>query len=411
MAIHKLTVVKISARIREITELSYSPNAKNALVGDGQGLYLSIAKNGTASWLFRYMDHGKAKSVGIGSYPSTSLQKAREKAQAYRDSRTVGIDPAVAKKDEIQAQKLQQAKSRTFESCADEFIELSRPSWKNVKHGQQWTNTLKTYAHKFIGKKSIGEVDTDDIVKILTPIWSKKSETASRVRGRIESVLDWATVQNWRKGDNPARLTGHLEYLLPKLKSKSKKHHAALPYESLPGIIDSLQGQSGMARYALEFLILCCSRTGEVIAAQWDEIDLEKRIWTIPADRMKAGVTHRVPLGDRAIEILNTVKPFSGKKHIFKTARRKDVPMSNGAMSMLLRRMEVKNATVHGMRSTFRDWAGEQTDYPFEICEQALAHGLKDDIAAAYLRSDFFVKRISLMKDWAAFALSGRKPR
>lgn len=411
MAIHKLTVAKINARIREINELSYSPAAKNALVGDGQGLYLSIAKNGTASWLFRYMDHGKAKSVGIGSYPSTSLQKAREKAQVYRDSRTVGVDPVVAKKEEIKEQKLQQAKSKTFDSCAEEFIALSRPSWRNVKHGQQWTNTLKTYASKVIGKKPIGEVDTDDIVKILSPIWATKSETASRVRGRIESVLDWATVQTWRKGDNPARFNGHLEYLLPKLKTKSKKHHSALPYESLPyeslpGIVKSLQGQSGMARYALEFLILCCSRTGEVIAADWSEIDLDKKIWTIPGDRMKAHVTHRVPLGDRAIEILNTVKPFSGKNNIFKTHRREDVPMSNGAMSMLLRRMEIKNATVHGMRSTFRDWAGEQTDYPYEICEQALAHGLKDDVAAAYLRSDFFAKRVSLMEDWASFVLS-----
>ena len=407
MAIHKLTVPKINARIKQIADLSFGPNAKTALVGDGQGLYLSISKKGTASWLFRYMDYGKAKSIGLGSYPSTSLQKAREKAQSYRDSRTVGVDPALAKKEEAQEQKLQVGKSMTFESCAEEFIEMSRPSWRNEKHGDQWTNTLKAYAHEVIGTKTVGEIDTDDIIKILNPIWTTKSETASRVRGRIESVLDWATVKNWRKGDNPARFKGHLEYLLPKPKAKPQKHHAALPYKSLPGLVKALQGQVGMARYALEFLILCCSRTGEVIAAQWSEIDLDQKIWTIPGERMKANETHRVPLGERAIEILNTVKPFSGKKYVFKTARRKDVAMSSGAMSMLLKtRMKIKGATVHGLRSTFRDWAAEQTDYPMEVCEQALAHGLRDDVAAAYLRSDFFAKRVKLMQDWEVFVLS-----
>jgi integrase len=405
MAIHKLTDLKIRAKIREIQELAFSPKPKNALVGDGQGLYLSIAKNGTASWLFRYMVHGKAKSVGLGAYPATSLQKAREKAQNLRDSRSGGVDPMLAKREEIRVQKLQLAKSKTFETCAKEFIEHSRPSWKNVKHGQQWTNTLTQYAFPVLGQMPIHSVHTDDVVRVLKPIWQEKTETATRLRGRIESVIDWSTVQGWRQGENPARLKGHLEHLLPKLRKVSRKHHASLPYDQLPDFIKKLQDQSGMARYALEFLILCASRTGDVIGVQWEEFELDKGLWKIPAERMKAGVEHRVPLGKRAQKILEIIRPFSGEEIVF-IGGKKDKPMTNMAMAMLLRRMGETEITVHGMRSTFRDWAGEQTTYPFEVCEQALAHRLPDAVAAAYLRSDFFEKRVNLMAEWAKFCLS-----
>ena len=409
MAIRKLTDLKIKAKIREIENLQFSPAAKNALVGDGDGLYLGISKGGTASWLFRYMDHGKAKSVGLGGYPSTSLQIAREKAQSLRDARTGGVDPAQAKRADIREQKLQLAKAKTFETCALEFIEFSRPSWKNVKHGQQWTNTLTQYAFPVIGKNGVGDIHADDIVQILAPIWQTKKETASRLRGRIESILDWATVNGWRKGDNPARFKGHMEYLLPKVRAGAQSHHASLPYEKLPAFMKELRSQSGMAQYALEFLILCASRTGEVVGAKWEEFDLKKGIWTIPAARMKADLEHRVPLGARALQILTTIRPFSGKKFVFITGK-KDVAMSTMAMAMLLRRMNVTDVTVHGMRSTFRNWAGEKTTYPFQVCEQALAHRLPDAVAAAYLRSDFFVNRVNLMQDWETFALSACKP-
>ena len=409
MAIRKLTDLKIKAKIREIEDLQFSPQAKNALVGDGEGLYLGISKSGTASWLFRYMDHGKAKSVGLGGYPSTSLQKAREKAQELRDARTVGVDPAQAKKEVIREQKLQLATAKTFESCALEFIEYSRPMWKNVKHGQQWTNTLTQYAFPVIGKSSISNIHADDIVRILSPIWQTKKETASRLRGRIESVLDWATVNGWRKGDNPARLKGHMVYLLPKVRKGVKRHHPSLPYTKLPAFMKELRSQSGMAQYALEFLILCASRTGEVVGAKWEEFDLSKGVWTIPAARMKANVEHRVPLGQRVLQILTIIKPFSGKHFVFISGK-KDTAMSTMAMAMLLRRMDMPDITVHGMRSTFRNWAGECTEYPFQVCEQALAHRLPDAVAAAYLRSDFFVNRVNLMKDWAAFALSECQP-
>lgn len=409
MAIRKLTDLKIKAKIREIEDLQFSPQTKNALVGDGEGLYLGISKSGTASWLFRYMDHGKAKSVGLGGYPSTSLQKAREKAQELRDARTVGVDPAQAKKEVIREQKLQLATAKTFETCALEFIEYSRPMWKNVKHGQQWTNTLTQYAFPVIGKSSISNIDADDIVRILSPIWQTKKETASRLRGRIESVLDWAAVNGWRNGDNPARLKGHMVYLLPKVRKGVKRHHPSLSYNKLPAFMKELRSQSGMAQYALEFLILCASRTGEVVGAKWEEFDLTKGVWTIPAARMKADVEHRVPLGERALQILSIIKPFSGKNFVFITGK-KDTAMSNMAMAMLLRRMELPDITVHGMRSTFRNWAGECTEYPFQVCEQALAHRLPDAVAAAYLRSDFFVNRVNLMKDWAKYSMSECTP-
>jgi integrase len=405
MAIHKLTDLKIRAKIREVEDLQFSPKAKNALVGDGEGLYLGISKSGTASWLFRYMDHGKAKTVGLGGYPTTSLQKAREKAQTMRDARTGGIDPMQAKHEVIREQKLQQAKSKTFEACALEFIKFSRPSWKNEKHAQQWTNTLTQYAYPVIGKKPISDVQAEDITRILAPIWQTKTETATRLRGRIESILDWSTVNGWRKGDNPARFKGHMEYLLPKVRSGAQSHHASLPYEQMPAFMKGLQQQSGMARYALEFLILCASRTGEIVGAKWEEFDLAKGLWTIPASRMKADVEHRVPLGQRALQILTIIKPFSGKDFVFITGK-KDTAMSTMAMAMLLRRMEKTDITVHGMRSTFRNWAGECTAYPFQVCEQALAHRLPDAVAAAYLRSDFFVNRVNLMRDWATYCLS-----
>ncbi len=233
MSIHKLTDVKIRSKLKQIKDLEYSA-PKSALMGDGQGLYLSIAKSGTASWLFRYMDNGKAKSVGLGGYPATSLQKARELAQALRDARAGGIDPAAAKKEQRRVQRLKQARAKTFKTCAEEFIELSRPSWRNAKHAQQWKNTLEQYAYPVIGHLTISEVDTPSVVRLLMPIWTTKTETAMRLRGRIEAIIDWAKVHGLREGDNPARLKGYLEHMLPKLRETRHQHHPALPYQQIP---------------------------------------------------------------------------------------------------------------------------------------------------------------------------------
>ena len=404
MSIHKLTDVKIRSKLKQIKDLEYSA-PKSALIGDGQGLYLSIAKSGTASWLFRYMDNGKAKSVGLGGYPATSLQKARELAQALRDARAGGIDPAAAKKEQRRVQRLKQARAKTFKTCAEEFIELSRPSWRNAKHAQQWKNTLEQYAYPVIGHLTISEVDTPSVVRLLMPIWTTKTETAMRLRGRIEAIIDWAKVHGLREGDNPARLKGYLEHMLPKLRETRHQHHPALPYQQIPEFLKALQNESGLGRYALELLILCASRTGEIIAATWDEFDQEKMIWTIPKDRMKAGVEHRVPIGARALEILRLIRPYSGSKYVFE-GRKKNTPLSNMAMTMIVRRMGYQGITVHGFRSSFRNWAGELTDYPFEVCEQALAHRLPDAVAAAYLRTDFYEKRVNLMAEWERFCLS-----
>lgn len=407
MAIHKLTDLKIKARIKEITDLAFDPEkAKNALLGDGEGLYLSISKAGTASWLFRYMDAGKAKSTGLGGYPVVSLLVARELAQGLRDARATGTDPQRAKREQEAQRQLEQSRAKTFQDCAEDYLDLTETAWKNEKHRQQWRNTLTQYAYPVMGRIPVSDVTTDDVLKVLKPIWTKKTETATRLRGRIESVLDWATAHNRRAGDNPARLKGHLEYMLQRQR-KDVKHHAAMPYKDLPQFLVALSAQSGTARYALEFLILCASRTGEVIGAVWSEIDLDKALWTIPAKRMKAGVEHRVPLSARALEVLRLVKPFANGQVVFPGGK-KDKPLSNMAMMMLLRRMELTDITVHGFRSSFREWADHETDYPFHVCEQALAHGLQSDVQAAYLRSDFVGQRTPLMADWAKFCTSAQ---
>jgi integrase len=402
MALNKLTDLKLESIVAKARKAAGTPNAKSALVGDGAGLYLSIVKAGSASWLFRYMVAGKAHTIGLGGYPKVSLKFARAKAQEVRDSLAQGIDPSLAKKEVARQQKIAAAKAKTFDACAAEYIELQRPMWANEKHAQQWTNTIATYASPLIGKLPIAHIETDDVLNVLKPIWTSKPDTASRLRGRIESVLGWATVHGWRSGQNPARFKDHLEHLLPKRQASAQKHHASMPYAEVPAFMQKLQNESGMARYALEFLILCASRTGEVIAAKWSEIDASKRVWTIGASRMKAKVEHRVALSDRALEVLKTVKPFSQGEYVF-VGRRHDKPLSNMAMAELLKRMGVTGITVHGFRSSFRVWAGEQTSYPFHVAEQALAHSLPDAVQAAYLRSDFFEHRVGLMRDWATF--------
>jgi integrase len=402
MAVNKLTDLKVESIVAKAKKAAQTPDAKTALVGDGGGLYLSVTKTGSASWLYRYMATGKTHAVGLGGYPKVSLKIARLKTQELRDSLASGIDPALAKKETARQQKIAQSKAKTFAACAAEYIELQRPSWNNAKHAQQWTNTLTTYAFPVIGKLPISHIGTDDVLAVLNPIWTTKPETAGRVRGRIESIIGWATVHGWREGMNPARLKDHLEHLLPKRLATAQKHHPAMPYAEVPALIQRLQNESGMARYALEFLILCASRTGEVTGAKWSEFDEQKRLWTIPADQMKAKVEHRIPLSDRAVEILKTVRPFSEGEYVFASSK-KGKPMSNMAMTMLLRRMDITDITVHGFRSSFRDWAGEKTDYPFHVAEQALAHSLPNAVQAAYLRSDFFDKRVGLMRDWAWF--------
>ena len=287
----------------------------------------------------------------------------------------------------------------TFSKCAEKYIAAHSAAWRNDKHAAQWKNTLKAYADPIIGELAVKDVDTGLVLRVLEPIWTKKPETASRLRGRMERILDWARVMGYRSGENPARWRGHLDKLLPSAMNRRKReHHAALPYDQLGAFVGDLRKQSGSAARALEWLILNASRTGEVIGAKAGEVDLDKGIWTIPAERMKSGREHRIPLSPRAIEIAREQEG----PYLFPGLRNGD-PLSNMAMLKLLRRMGRDDITTHGFRSTFRDWAAECTSYPNEVCEMALAHAIGDKVEAAYRRGDLFEKRRQLMLDWGRY--------
>lgn len=406
-SINKLTDTKIEGRIRKAKIAAKEGSGTQVLLGDGGGLTLQITKTGTASWLHRYMRSGTAYAVGLGAYPLVSLKEARAKAEVCRKQLAEGKNPREVKLAAETAVHVLAAIEKTFDDCASEYITDHRAEWKNAKHVQQWENTLETYASPIIGKCPIGKVTTADIKRILTPIWKTKNETATRVRGRIEAIIDWATAHELRTGDNPARWKGHLEHLLAKStpESRADAHHAALPYVDMHKFILDLENQVGMSRWALEFLILTACRTSEVIGAEWQEIDLVKGLWTIPKERMKAGKEHRVPLVGRSIEILKEVEPFRHGKYIFPGGNT-DKPLSNMAMAMLLRRMGYKKITVHGFRSAFRDWVAAETMHDFHTAESALAHKLKDRVAAAYARTDLFEKRFAMMRDWERYCQS-----
>ncbi|VWB81322.1 phage integrase [Burkholderia lata] len=388
----------------KLNQMTVTRLKESGLYADGGGLYLQITKTGVKSWLFRYMREGKARGMGLGPLRTVGLADARAKALDCRRQLLDGNDPLDKKKEQRVQQQIAAAKAITFEACATKFIEAHRASWKNAKHADQWTNTLTTYAYPVFESLPVSAIDTTLVMKVLEPIWTTKSETAGRLRGRIESVLDWATVRGYRSGENPARLKGHLDTLLPRLSRVRKvKHHPALPYAELPAFMEALRSEEGIAARALEFLILTATRTNEVIGATWAELSVAERVWIIPADRMKMRKEHRVPLSDQVVAIIKTMEDVKQNDYVFPGARY-NKPLSNMAMLQLLERMKRSDITVHGFRSTFRDWAGETTHYPREVCEAALAHGLKDKAEAAYARGDLFVKRGALMQEWAGFA-------
>ena len=402
---NKLTDTKIESKIKFAQKAANQGTGKAVLLGDGGGLTLQITKTGTASWLHRYMRMGKPVAVGLGAYPAVSLKLARSKAEACRAMLAEGKDPLAEKRAAETVAHLAATKNKTFDQCAAEYIADHRAEWKNVKHAQQWENTIAMYASPIIGARAISDVTTADVKRVLTPIWKTKNETASRLRGRIESVIDWATAHEMRSGDNPARWKGHLEHLLAKStpENRAEMHHPALAYSDIPKFMADLSKQEGMSRWALELLILTASRTSEVIGAQWTEFDLVKKLWTVPKERMKAGKEHRVPLVDRVVKIIEQVKPFSSGKYLFPGGKA-DRPLSNMAMAMLLRRMAYEGITVHGFRSTFRDYIGEETNHDFHTAEAALAHtNAKSKVAAAYARSDLFDKRFAMMRDWETY--------
>jgi integrase len=347
--------------------------------------------------------------MGLGPLHIVGLAEAREKAREARRLRHEGIDPIEARVDARktrQAEKqLAAATAMTFKGCAELYIEAHAPGWKNPKHAKQWPSTLETYVYPVFGALPVQAVDVGLVMKVLGPIWQNKPETASRVRGRIESVLDWATARGYRKGENPARWRGHLDNLLPaRGKVRKVQHHPALPYAKIGEFIGALRKQEGVGARALEFLILTASRTGEVIGAQWEEFDLTKKVWIVPGERMKAGKEHRVPLSERALAIIEGLKAERVNDHPFVfPGARPGRPLSNMAMLKLLERMDRCELTAHGFRSTFRDWAAECTHFPSEMVEMALAHVVSDKVEAAYRRGDLFEKRRELMDTWARY--------
>ncbi len=372
---------------------------------DGLNLYLQVTLTGARSWIFRYARAGKTTDVGLGSIHTTSLAEARDIAHEARRLLRDGIDPLEARRRTKQQKALEGAKTITFKAAADQYIAAHCAGWRNIKHAGQWRDTLANYAHPIIGALPVRAIDTALVMQVLEPIWNAKPETASRLRGRMESILDWAKVKGYRDGENPARWRGHLDKLLPK-KSKVRKpeHHAALPYGELPAFLIELRKQQGLAARALEFCILTATRSGETIGAQWSAIDLQTKTWLIPASRMKGGAEFKIPLSDRAIATLKEME--SGRDleggFVFPGAQR-GKPLSENAMYVRLQRMGRSDLTVHGMRSTFRDWAAERTSYPNHVIEMALAHAISNAVEAAYRRGDLFEKRCRLMEAWAAF--------
>lgn len=388
---NQLTALKV-ARLRE-------PGTYT----DGQGLQLVVREGGAKYWKFRYRDGGRIRELGVGSASDVTLAEARDKAAELRRQRRDGIDPAGARRASRAAAKAE--RGVTFKVAAERYIAANQHGWRNAKHADQWTSTLATYAFPKIGTLLVSEITTEHVLACLQPIWATKSETASRVRGRIETVVAFAAAQGWCSGDNPARWRGHLAAILPaRAKVARVEHHAAMPYADLPAFIARLRGAEGIAARALEFTILTAARTGEAIGATWPEIDLDAGTWTIPAMRTKSGREHRVPLCDRAAAILKEMKPL-GADFVFPGAKA-GRGLSNMSLDAVLRRLG-ESCTVHGFRSSFRDWAAERTDAPREVAEACLAHVLKDKTEAAYRRTDFFDKRRALLSTWDAYCRGG----
>jgi integrase len=374
---------------------------------DAHGLYLRVTSKTSASWILRYEFRGHERMLGLGPLRLVGLKEARQRAHAaQRRLKLDGIDPVLDRREKKAERALAAAKAMSFEDAAKAFHAQHEAKWKNAKHSAQFLSTLRAYVFPTFGRLPVGAIDTGLVLQALEPIWQTKTETASRVRGRIESVLDWASVRGYRSGDNPARWKGHLEEVLPARGQIAKvEHHPALPYAELPDFMRTLRQRPGSAARALEFCILTASRTGEVIGAKWAEIDLKAGTWTVPAGRMKGSREHRVPLSPRAIKLLQDLPREDGNEFVFLGS---SAGISNMAMTAVLRRMDRGDITVHGFRSTFMDWAHEQTPFPKVVIDAALAHVVGDKVEAAYRRGDLFGKRAQLMKKWAMFCEPSR---
>ena len=389
--------------INRLSSRKVMTETKRGLHADGGGLYLQVSQFDTKSWLFRFTLNKKSRQMGLGPIHTVSLAEARQEAEQCRKLLREGVDPIERRRTLRGKAQAEAVKAMTFKECAERYISAHSSAWKNIKHVNQWQSTLKTYVYPIFGDLPVQEVDTGLVMKVLEPIWITKTETAGRVRGRVEAVLDWASARKYRNSENPARWKGHLDKLLPARSKIAKvKHHAALPYDDIGAFMSTLREQEGISARGLELLILTAARTGEVIKARWDEIDFDKAIWTISAERMKVGKEHRVPLSDPALNVLKELKGATLNEFVL-PGMRPGTSLSNMAFLQLLKRMGHPDLTAHGFRSTFRDWAAERTAYPHEVAEMALAHAVANKVEAAYRRGDLFDKRRRIMDDWAEY--------
>lgn len=388
--------------LNKLTDTAVKAATEPGRHSDGGGLYLLVSPVGKRSWVYMWTLAGKRREMGLGPYPSVSLAKARRSASSAREMVADGIDPIEARRKSVEP---------TFAECAAEYIANIRAEWRNAKHEYQWSQTLGETYCKAIRSKRVSQITVDDVRSVLNPIWTEKAETASRLRGRIERVLDYAKAKGWRDGENPAVWRGNLRMHLPKRKKLQRGHQPAMPYADVAAFVLKLQAMEGMSARALEFTILTAVRSGETIGMKWVELNLDRLVWTIPGDRTKTGEAHSVPLSSRAFQILTELaqqkrgefvfwgEPRAGNKLDAKTGR----PLSNMAMMMLVRRMKVGDVSVHGFRSSFRDWAGEETEFPREVAEAALGHKVGNEVERAYRRGSALEKRRTLMQAWCDF--------
>ena len=390
-------------RARELTAIEVKRLTRPGMnaVGGVAGLHLFIKPTGTRSWILRTVVGDLRRDVGLGAYPETPLAVAHDKARAAKELIRQGIDPIEARKAAAARLRATQSNAKTFDWCVDRFMINKGAELSNPKHAAQWVSTLRMYASPIVGHLLVADVELAHILRILEPHWLTKTESMKRLRGRIENVLSWATVHGYRKGDNPARWTGNLDTVLPKPGKVAKvTHHRALPWRDVPSFMADLRTRHGLGARALEFVILTAARSGEVRGATWDEINLDERVWVIPAERMKASKEHRVPLTDDALALLAALPRFEGSPFLFTAPR--GGTLSDNTIRKVTRSMGV-DAVPHGFRSSFRDWCAESTNYPREVAEMALAHTISNAVEAAYRRGDLYEKRRRLMADWARY--------
>lgn len=394
-------------------------NAIEGMHADGQGLYLRVQAGGSKGWIYRFQLNGKRREMGIGSLAKVNAKKARADAAELRKQFEAGVDPIEARRRKIEQDAETAARVEagaiTFRTVAAEYIASHRAGWANAKHASQWENTLNTYAYPFIGDKPPAEITTEDVLRVLQPIWKTKTETASRLRSRVELVLSYAKAKKLRQGENPAVWRGHLDALLPKPRKVTPvQHHPALSFAHMPAFVAALRNVEGFSARALELAVLCAARSGEVRLMTWPEVDLDAKVWTVPAKRMKAKRVHRVPLSKEAVKLLKSLLPIEGNPYLF--PGRGKGPLSDMSLTAVIRRMNAvadpagwvdhssgEEVVPHGFRSTFRDWAAEATRYPSEMAEMALAHVVGDKVEAAYRRGDMFERRREMMQTWAKY--------